>query len=82
MTVFSGSPATCLHCKYGCCSFGFILGLCLISSFAGFLPVVSCVLIDKWLIINAIHFSGMQVFSGSFCGEERHTLRSVFVWML
>jgi hypothetical protein len=25
----------------------------------------------KSLIINVIHFSGMQSFSGSFCGEER-----------
>jgi hypothetical protein len=41
-----------------------ILGLLFISSFAGYLPVVSWVLIDKWLIINAIHFSGMKAFSG------------------
>ncbi len=37
--------------------FLFIFGLLFISSFAGFLPVVSWVLIDKSLIINTIHFS-------------------------
>ena len=42
--------------------------LWLLIGFAGFLPVVSCVLIDKWLIINAIHFSGIQAIAGSFCG--------------
>ena len=36
----------------------FILVLLFITGFAGFLPVFSCVLIDKWLIINGIHFSG------------------------
>jgi hypothetical protein len=40
------------------------LGLIIISGFAGFLPVVSCVLMDKWLIINTIHFSGMVAFAG------------------
>jgi hypothetical protein len=41
---------------FGCCGFGFIFGLCFISGFAGYLPVVSGVLMDKWLIINAIRF--------------------------
>ena len=59
-----------------------ILGLFFISSFAGFLPVVSWVLMDNSLIINTIHFSGMEAFSGNFCGEERHTLQAVWVmWM-
>jgi cytosine/uracil/thiamine/allantoin permease len=31
---------------------------------SGLLPVFSCVLIDKWLIINAIQFSGMHAISG------------------
>jgi hypothetical protein len=41
-----------------------IFCLLFISGFAGFLPVFSCVLIDKWLIINTIHFSGLHAFSG------------------
>jgi hypothetical protein len=40
----------------GCCGIIVIFDLLFISCFAGFLPVFSCVLIDKWLIINAIHF--------------------------
>jgi hypothetical protein len=40
------------------------LVLLFITGFAGFLPVFSCVLIDKWLIINIIHFSGLHAFSG------------------
>ena len=56
LKVSSGSPATCLRCKYGCCGFGFIFGLCFISGFAGFLPVVLWVLMDNSLIINSIHF--------------------------
>jgi hypothetical protein len=45
-----------------------------ISGFAGFLPVVSGVLMDNWLIINTIHFCRLYAIAGSFCGEERHTL--------
>jgi hypothetical protein len=59
----------------GCCDFLFILGLCFISvavakklwlliGFAGLLPVFSCVLIDKWLIINDIHFCMLCAFAG------------------
>jgi hypothetical protein len=44
----------------------FILVLLFITGFAGFLPVFSCVLIDKWLIINGIHFSGLHVIAGCF----------------
>ena len=47
----------------------FIFGLIVISSFAGLLPVVSCVLIDKWLIINAIHFSGQHALSCCYGAE-------------
>jgi hypothetical protein len=36
-----------------------------VSSFSGLFPVVSGVLMDKSLIINGIHFSGMVAFSGS-----------------
>ena len=43
-----------------------ILGLLLISGFAGLLPVVSWVLGCNSLIINDVHFSGMQAFSGCF----------------
>ena len=42
----------------------FILSLLFISIFAGYLPVFSWVLALKSLIINTIHFSGMQAFSG------------------
>ena len=45
-----------------------IFGLLLISGIAGLLPVVSCVLIDKSLIINTIHFSGMHAIAGCFFG--------------
>jgi hypothetical protein len=38
----------------------------LISGFAGLLPVDSWVLMDKWLIINGIRFSGGYAFAGSF----------------
>ena len=62
---------------FGCLGLWLILGLVVISvavakklwlliSFAGLLSVVSCVLIDKWLIINAIHFSGMHALSGCY----------------
>jgi hypothetical protein len=47
-----------------CWGLWYIFGLFVISVFAGLLPVVSCVLIDKWLIINAIQFSGMHALSG------------------
>ena len=40
----------------GGCLFRFIFCLLLISGFAGYLPVVSCVLVRKWLIINDIRF--------------------------
>ena len=46
-----------------------ILYLFFISVFAGFLPVVSWVLIDKSLIINTIHFSGMLAFSDRCLSE-------------
>ena len=51
---------------YGCCGFVVILGLLIISSIAGFLPVFSWVLIDKSLIINAIHFSSLHAIAGGF----------------
>ncbi len=38
--------------------------LWLLISFAGLLPVFSCVLIDKWLIINGIHFCRFVAFAG------------------
>ena len=41
----------------GWCS-GLIFSLLFISTFAGHLPVFSCVLKGKWLNINGIHFSG------------------------
>ena len=50
------------------CLFLVIFCLLLISGFAGYLPVVSWVLVLKSLIINTIHFSGMHAFSGGFCG--------------
>ena len=39
-----------------------IFCLLFISGFAGLLPVFSCVLVDKSLIINGIHFSGWHAF--------------------
>ena len=50
--------------QMGVGGFMVILGLLLISGIADNLPVFSCVLIDKSLIINTIHFSGLQAFSG------------------
>ncbi len=44
----------------------FIFNFC----FAGFLPVVSCVLVHNSLIINTIHFSGMQAFSGGILWRD------------
>jgi len=41
-----------------------------ISGFTGFLPVFSWVLVRKWLIINAIHFSGLYAIAGGFCVGE------------
>ena len=55
-----------LWCVLICWCFCFILGLQLISGFAGLLPVVSYVLIDKSLIINGIHFSGKQATTFNF----------------
>jgi hypothetical protein len=40
---------------------------------AGYFCVFGC----NSLIINTIHFSGMEAFAGSFGGEELHTLGSV-----
>ncbi len=37
---------------------GVIFGCFVISGVSGLFPVFSCVLGCKWLIINAIHFSG------------------------
>jgi hypothetical protein len=42
----------------------YIFGLLLISSFAGFLPVVSWVLVHNLLIINTIQFSGLYAIAG------------------
>ena len=69
LKVSSGSAANCLRCKYGCYGFGFIFCLCFISGVAGFLPVVSWVLMDKWLIINGIRFCRLCAFAGSFLSE-------------
>jgi hypothetical protein len=57
-----------------------------ISVFAGFLPVVSWVLIDKSLIINTIHFSGRLAFSDRCLSEPLiHLIDLIFrmwaVWM-
>jgi hypothetical protein len=41
--------------------------LLFISGFAGFLPGTSWVLIDKSLIINTIHFSGLYAIAGWVC---------------
>ena len=35
-----------------------------VSGFAGLLPVFSCVLALKWLIINTIHFCMLYAFAG------------------
>jgi hypothetical protein len=37
-----------------------------VADIAGYLPVFSCVLVLKWLIINGIRFSGVHAFAGSF----------------
>jgi len=42
----------------------------LISGIASCLPVVSCVLAHKSLIINTIHFSGLHACAGWFCLSE------------
>ena len=42
----------------------FIVHFLFYRFFAGYF----CVLIGKWLIINAIHFSVVQAFAGGFCG--------------
>jgi hypothetical protein len=53
-----------------------------ISSFAGYLPVFSWVLIDKWLIINTIHFSGLLAFSGNFHGVVLLLWACGGLWMM
>ncbi len=50
----------------GCCGFAFIFGLSFISGIAGLFPVFTYVLVDKLLIINTIHFSGLHCVSGGF----------------
>jgi hypothetical protein len=50
----------------GCC--GFVVILCLLF-ISGLLPVFSCVLIDKWLIINGIPICRLYAFAGRCCGD-------------
>ena len=54
LTIFSDGPATDLQ-NVGLW-FVFIFSLLFISGFTGLLPVFSCVMTLKSLIINTIHF--------------------------
>ena len=51
--------------------------------FSGLFPVFSCVLIDKSLIINTIHFSGVLAFSGRCLSEPLiHLIDLIFrLWV-